>query len=400
MIKRQFLAVIILFFAVSAGITAQSGDFMPHVSQIRVEARNNLIRLTWTDSPDVRGPVYIFRSARPFTGSVPANIRPVIVRYGAQNYIDDTDGMENLYYFIAASDTSGRRYDIILPRVNSAFVNLAQPQTSVINAPPVIVTSEPPEIFNLTARRDGERVIINYNTLHPQRNAILYRSMRPVRQTQDLLNAVIVQSGFRSSFVDSPVSGQWYYAIIYEDEITGGNISIRPGINTTTSGVIIHDDELMERFLRPIPLPFMSTTGHVPDGFLSDISQYTPLSPESASMLRNSRLPNKAPLELKRPRVFTVDLQSPAGGEESALVHIINEYFQRFDWENSLVYLQQYLSVPRSPEVQARGRFYLGQTLYFTGNYREALWEFLSFRSFHPAEANSWIDAVLAAMVH
>jgi len=403
--KGRFPAIFVLFFVSLMSLSAQSAnqrfnDFTPNVSQIRVESRNNLIRLTWTDSPDVRGPVFIFRSARPFTGSVPANIRPVIVRYGAQYYIDDTDGMDNLYYFIAASDTSGRRYDIVIPRINSVFVNLANPQSPVVENPPVIIASEPQNIFNMTARRDGERVIIRYNSLNPQKNAVLYRSMQPVTQPQDLLNAVIVQSGFRNSFIDRPVSGYWYYAVIYEDEITSGNISIKPGINTTIAEVVIFDDELTERFFRPIPLPFMSGSGNAPDGFLSDVSQPNPLSAEAIVLLKNSRLPHKAPLELKKPRVFSVDMQSPAGGEESALVHIVTEYFRKYDWEKSLTYLQQYLSVPRSPEVQARGRFYLAQTLYFTGSYREALWEFLSFRYSHPVEANSWIDAVLAAMVH
>lgn len=400
MVKRRFQAFFVLFLVSLTGLSAQSNDFIPNVSQIRVESRNNLIRLTWTDSPDVRGPVFIFRSARPFTGSVPANIRPVIVRYGTQYYIDDTDGMDNLYYFIATSDTSGRRYDLILPRINSVFVNLAHPESPVVENPPVIIASEPQNIFNMTARRDGDRVIVRYNSLNPQKSAVLYRSMQPVTQPQDLLNAVIVQSGFKNTYIDRPISGYWYYAVIYEDEITSGNISIKPGINTTTSEVAIYDDELTDRFLRPIPLPFMSASGNLPDGFLSDVTQPNPLSAEAVVLLKNSRLPNKPPLELKKPRVFSVDMHSPSIGEESALVHIVIEYFSKYDWEKSLVNLQQFLSVPRSQEVQARGRFYLAQTLYFSGSYREALWEFLSFRHSHPVEANSWIEAVLAAMVH
>jgi len=117
--KRFVLLIVTLHLAVCANVFAQSKDHIPYITQIKVESRNNLIRLTWVDSPDARGPVYIFRSARPFTGSIPANIRPVVVRYGEQYYIDDADDMENLFYFIAASDVSGQRYDIILPKINS-----------------------------------------------------------------------------------------------------------------------------------------------------------------------------------------------------------------------------------------------------------------------------------------
>ncbi|WP_461247278.1 hypothetical protein, partial [Treponema sp. R6D11] len=115
--KKMFFPVIFtLFLVVPVGIFAQSKDHTPYVSQIKVEPRNNLIRITWVDSPDAKGPVYIYRSARPFNGVIPANIRPVVVRYGEQYYIDDSDDMKNVYYFIAASDTSGQRYDIILPK--------------------------------------------------------------------------------------------------------------------------------------------------------------------------------------------------------------------------------------------------------------------------------------------
>ena len=397
-----FTAILALVLAVSSGLAAQDGNASPHVSQIRAESRNNLIRLTWVDSPDVRGPVYIFRSTRPFSGSIPANSRPVIVRYGEQYYIDDTEEMENIYYFIAASDTAGRRYDTIIPNINSTNVNLTQ---AAVLEPPVRDTPkvEPIQgISNLRVVRDGDRVIVTYDVAGPHKNAILYRSMQPVRRPQDLLNAVIVQSGISSPFVDFPVPGlSWYYAVIYEDEISSGNMGIRSGINATISAVIISGDDAAERAIRPIPLPVMSLRNAMGDNFfLTDISGQVPLSAETERMLRNTQMPPKAPLVKKAPRVFAVDLQSPSGGEESALFQIVKEYFEKRDWEGAQAGLTHYLTLPRSKDVEARARFYLGQTLYFTGNYREALFEFLSVKSLHPAEANVWIDAILTAMVY
>jgi len=403
--KRRFLILIILFVVFSANTFAQNRDFSPYVTQIEAEARNNLIRLTWVDSPDARGPVYIFRSTRPFTGVIPANIRPVIVRYGEQYYIDDTDDMENLYYFIAASDISGQRYDIILPYINSVSLIPGSGMDDVrASIPPSSVQTESIEgIYNLRANQDGERVIISFDTSAvTSRNAILYRSIHPIRQPQDLLNAVIVQSGIISPFVDLPVPGlNWFYAIIYEDEISSGNMGIKPGINATVSSVIIYSEQDQERSLRPIPLPILTLRNTMPDGFfITEIPSQIPLSAETVYMLGDIKMPQKEPLTLKRPRVFSADLVAPTSGEESALFQIIMEYFLKYEWENARISLQHYLSLPRSREVEARARFYLGQTLYFTGNYREALMEFLSFRSHNPAEANSWIDAVLTAMVY
>ena len=404
--KRLFLVIIILFLAAGWSVFAQNNDFVPYVSEINVEARNNLIRLTWVDSPHARGPVYVFRSARPFTGSIPVNIRPVVVRYGEQYYIDDTDDMQNLYYFIAASDVTGRRFDIILPRINSTSLITAQNQDEMSSAAHSDFqfpgSSVPMEgIYNLRAVQSGDSVVITFNVEGPQKNAILYRSTAPVRRPQDLLNAVIVQSRITSPFTDSPVPGlTWYYAVVYEDEISTGNMGIRPGINATVSPVSI-SGVTAERSLRPIPLPVMTLHNTMPESFfITEIPGLTPLSIESASLLRDTKMPSKAPLNLKRPRVFAVDLVAPTGGEESALFQIIMEYFVKFEWETARSSLNNYLSLPRTKEVEARARFYLGQTLYYSGFYREALMEFLSFRSLNLAEANKWIEAVLSAMVY
>jgi len=403
--KRLFTIVFMLIF--SATLSAQDRDFTPYVSQIKAESRNNLIRLSWVDSRDARGPVYVFRSVRPFSGTIPANIRPIVVRYGQQYYVDDTDDMENLYYFVAASDVSGRRYDVIIPQTNSTSVSLVhgkgedEEAVPIVEAPPA--KAEPVEgISNLRVMRDEERVIITYDYYGPPRKAILYRSMQPISRSVDLLNAVIVQSGITSPFVDFPVPGfSWYYAVIYEDEISSGNMGIKPGINTTTSAVTIHTQRVAEQAMRPIPLPMMTLRSAMPDGFfLRETFEYRSLSAESANMLKSTQMPSKVPLRLKNPRVFTVDLEAPTGGEDSALFQLITEFFVRFEWENARVSLQHYLSLPRSPEIEARARFYLGQTLYYAGNYKEALMEFLSFKSLYSAEASSWIEAVLAAMVY
>jgi len=405
--ELYFLPIFALLLVFPANVSAQSRDSIPHISKISVESRNNLIRLSWTDSPAAKGPVYIFRSARPFVSSIPANIMPVTVRYGQEYFIDDTDDLENIHYFIAASDTSGRRYDIILPQVNSTGLNyIHDPNNRESASLPARETRGSSSdvsrgISNIAAKQEGERVIITYDASGQSRNAILYRSIQPLRQVQDLLNAVIVQSRITSPFIDLPVPGiSWYYAVIFEDEISSGNLSIRPGVNATVTPVTIAVQDAADRTLRPIPLPILTLRNTMPEGFFQEIPEQIPLSTASADLLNKTRMPQKIPLALKGPRVFAVDLQAPTGGEESALFQIISEYFIKFDWKNALAGLRHYLSLPRSKDIEARARFYLGQTLYYSGNHREALMEFLFFRAHHPAEAGSWINAVLAAMVY
>jgi len=410
---KKILLFQAMFLVMSAimPLAAQSGDFFPYISQVRAEIRNSLVKLTWIDSPDVKGPVYIYRSARPFGGQIPANIRPIAVDYGTEFYIDDAEDVENIHYFIAASDASGRRYDIIIPRINSTGIVDGHPLPQPEETPyPSVAAAPVSAVSNLAARldADGESVVIAYRTPEPRRNAVLYRSMQPVRQPLDLLNAVIVQSAFVSPFVDFPAPGiPWYYAVIYEDEILTGDMTIIPGYNATTYPTVIYGGgQAAKPSLRSIPLPLLTLDSVMPPdggagGFLSGEIRNIPLSAASENMLKNSiRYANKPPLVLKSPRVFVADLQPPSSGEESALAQIVDEYFEKFDWQGALISLQHYLSLPRSPDIEARARFYLGQTFYFTEKYREALLEFLSLKSFQPVEANLWIEAVLTAMVY
>jgi TolA-binding protein len=50
--------------------------------------------------------------------------------------------------------------------------------------------------------------------------------------------------------------------------------------------------------------------------------------------------------------------------------------------------------------MEARARFYLGQSHYFSGSYREALIEFISVQSLYPVEANEWIQEILSRLVN
>jgi hypothetical protein len=160
--------------------------------------------------------------------------------------------------------------------------------------------------------------------------------------------------------------------------------------------------EEAEDAVRAAPLPYMTVRKAVPDSdFFWDMPASRPLSGEALQALENSPTPPKAPLVLKKPRIFKADMEAPSGGgEEEALFLILQEYFKKWDWENAAASLREYLSLPLPKDVEARARFYFGQSLYFTEKYREALFEFMSVKPLHPVEANIWIEAVLTAMVY
>jgi hypothetical protein len=405
MIHKQFIAGLVFFTAALCGFAqnAAPGDaiFSPFVTRLTAETRNNLVRLSWVDSRDVQGPVYVFRSAHPFTGTNPSDLRPVELPYGSQSYVDETEGSGGIYYFVAASDTSGQRYDIFIPFYNTVVVNFpeAPPREA---APPLAPAGEaapfrPAGVTGIEARAQGEGVVVAWQLMGTGRNAVLYRSSRPIRQTQDLLSAVIIQSGGISPFVDYPGPGTVsYYAVVLEDELTRGGVNIHPGINATLSPVETAAAAPARPGIRPMPLPPLSV--YTPGGDYSGLPSPVPLSESSAHALRNVPPARSAPVP-KRPRAFSGDLEAPAGGEESGLRSIVQGPFLRRDWQIAQAELLRYLSMPHSANVEARARFYLGQTYYYTGKNRESLVEFLFVQSWYPNEANEWIEAALAAIV-
>jgi TolA-binding protein len=137
-----------------------------------------------------------------------------------------------------------------------------------------------------------------------------------------------------------------------------------------------------------MPLPLMTASNAAPAG----VSE-TAKVPE-----KTSAPPNVSPF-LREPFVFAEETRFLTDTEEAVLSQIVREFFEKGDWDTARALLQQYPTLPRSKDTGERARFYLGQTWYFTENYREALFEFLAVKPVYPAEAGIWIDAVLAAMV-
>ena len=415
---KRVLATL-LFFVMALGVYAQNyapaGDsFYPYVSQLTAETRNNLARLTWVDSQDARGPVYIFRSTRPFAGVVPPEMRPTMVSYGTQAYVDESEGSGTVYYFVAASDAQGRRYDIFIPYTNTAtavFSPAAWGDASpAYQGTPQIKTPVPaPEtkylddaaIANLSAGSQGEGVIITFAASGIAKKNVLYRSTQPILRVQDLLYSVIIQTGISSPFIDYPAPGaSYYYALVFEDDISRGVLEIQPGKNATTTAVVIAaKPQENTPPIRAMPLPSLSVYKTSPSGdSFSGLPSPVAAPSKPIGNLEITRREQSAPLQTKRPRVFARDLEAPGGGEDSILRVIVQGPFAQREWPSAREKLLQFLSIPRSKASEARARFYLGQAYYFSGKNREALLEFLAVQSTYPNEANEWIEAVLATM--
>ncbi|MDR1950565.1 MAG: hypothetical protein LBQ38_14340 [Spirochaetaceae bacterium] len=391
---------------------AGNAVFAPFISRLRAEVKNNLIRLSWTDSSDARGPVYIYRSKTPFDNAHPySRIRPVEVPYGAQSYIDEIEETGIWHYFLSSSDETGKKYEVFIPYTNTIDVSVDS-LTDLTEGMGTARTAWPPiesPIFSLAAAVEGDGVAITYRMTEGIKDTVLYRSVEPITHTADLLKAVIVESGTQSPYTDYPVPGiSYYYAVITEEELLSGTVGIFPGYNSTLTPVEVPagryrvglGDSL--RTVRSIPLPLISVNA-ISSGAAGqvDLPVPVPLSREASRALASIR-PSQRPTTQKSrkpPRAFSQDLRAPAGGEESTLRSIVQGPFMKWEWEKTREELLRYLSLPRSETSEARARFYLGQAYYYTQDIREALFEFLMIQSQYPEEANEWIQATLEQMI-
>jgi len=404
---KKTLPLIFLIIA-ATGVFAQQTDEVPadiqaYVTGVHAEARNNLIRLTWTDSPDTRGPVYIFASTVPFGGDVEfiPGI-PVAVPYGMESYIFEIDDPGIYHYHVAAGDEAGLyyyvniRYDNIITIQIEEEVPAETAETAPVEAETTRRSDTSGTVSGLRAVVDNDRVVINFRA-ESDASLVLYRSIRPIRNAPDLLGAVIIQSNIRSPCTDFPVPGiPYYYAVVQENELTRGNIRIQPGVNATTEPAQLAFEKTAET--RSVPLPLISLTADSQIAAQSVIPAGVELSSETRRILENIPSHRSAGLPPAGSRIFGMDLEASGGGEEYLLGSIVQGPFRDGEWEAARDELTQFINIPRSRAIEARTRFYLGQCMYFMNSPREALFEFLSARSVYPDESAEWIQAALRMM--
>jgi hypothetical protein len=347
----------------------------------------------------------------------------VEVPYGAESYIDEIEGPGAVYYFAVASDEWGQKYEIHIPFGNSISVQVSASAEGLAasTGDPAAPGPAPeaasavweqgrrrdgPSISGISAVVEGEKVIISFNAGEGEK-PVLYRSVRPFNETMDLPSAVIVQSEISSPFIDYPVLGiPYYYAVIPEQDIITGTVEIKPGANATIESVEVPagrrtDLSDLALTIRSVPLPHISLQTASPGmNAFSDTPARSELKSETAKALEDIPSLPKKEEPLKRPRAFREDLLVPAGGEEDTLRSIVQGSFAKKDWESAGNELKRYLSLPRTRASEARARFYLGQCRYFSGAYRESLFEFLAVQSDYPDEAAEWIQSALNMMTN
>ena len=391
-------ALVVVFSAqtqdTGAGEVQENEVFAPFVSQLEGEIRNNLIRLSWKDARDIRGPVYVYRSDMPFS-AVLVLPTPVEVPYGRGSYLEEAETPGIFHYMVVASDQYGRKY--ILPILNTNTASITVPPENIpgyrerLNEGARLATSAPnapvPSIQGINVRMEEDRVIISFSGADREKNLLLYRSLSPITKQEDLLSALIIKQKASSPLIDYPLPGiKYYYALIYEEDLAAGLFSVRSGYNVTGAVQVAGSARSGSRTM---PLPGLNLSAPPQDSFPGFFSE----SPGSVlfSMERSSGNTSK-----KSPEVFPDDLAKGGTGDEYQLRLIVQGYFSLKEWGKAAEEFRRYLELPRPKDFRARAQFYLGQVYYFQGKPREALFQFLLAQEQYSEDCNSWIQSVLS----
>lgn len=98
------------------------------------------------------------------------------------------------------------------------------------------------------------------------------------------------------------------------------------------------------------------------------------------------------------PYFFEEDMFAPDGGDGYILFETLRGGLVQRKYRESVELFIDFLSVNRNADVTNRAEFYLGESFYFCGEYKNAVRCFLSVQETFPALAKKWLDSSLDLM--
>ncbi len=399
---RKLLLAGTFFFILTSLNAQQTGEvFAPFVSRVRAVAENNTVKLTWKDSEHIDGTYRIYRHDAEITaGNFHQAVRVGEVEQGTESFTDYPDSTGPFYYAVLVKDPDNKLYELFIP-----FRNVTTKSVALKNLGTEQELSA--EINDIGAQVQKDSILVTFESSKEDRELIVYRGTSPIRSAADLAFVQPLRAipSSRSSFQDFPVPGiNYYYAILDSGLVKVGDITFRPGRNSTILPAIIPVGNrvgLPETTVsRNLPLPMLPLTRSIetgrnldspPSPFLPEMRELSLAASKSvASLMQKVESPDYETLEST---ILDVD-KGPvvSGGEEYTLKSILNREFKEKRWLETEKLFRNFLSVHRSEDIEKRARFYLGQTLYFQEKYFDSFMQFILIRDSLYTEVNPWLD--------
>lgn len=153
---------------------------------------------------------------------------------------------------------------------------------------------------------------------------------------------------------------------------------------------LTHESEFRMREM-PLPIPTDIL------GFGQDARAMSDNAKQNVENLANGSTKQK-PEPFKTPYFFEDDMFAPDGGDGYILFETLREGLVQRKYRESVGLFIDFLSVNRNADIANRAEFYLGESFYFCGEYKNAVQCFLAVQEIFPALAKKWIDSSLDLM--
>jgi len=405
--RIAFLAVLILpIVSVSAQQTQTApGTGAAFVSRLAAQPVGFQIKLTWLDAPGFTGACIIYRGTEELTTqSLPKALRVGSVPTGVGYFVDTPPDRSDYFYAVALQDAAGTAYSLLVPFRNKTSIPVAVQTT----APEETLAASIDKIkASLTGA--GDSIQVSFTTSNPTRDLLLFWGPAPLTTPEDLLRSTTTTpldpGSTRYVVAALPGVDYWFavldaglYKIGKTPLVKGANVTSAPVQVPVTAGHLSLSQPSIPR--RALPLPSLSLTRDVESNqLLADDSVPTfpvekAIDPTTEKAIAGLRSAAPGTRHMPRgPSVLHVDTTPSPSGEVARLLDIVQGPFLGGDMATTERRISDFLSLPRSPELEAHARFYLGQVYFVAGRTRDALLEFLEADEFYYQETEPWVDA-------
>jgi len=283
--KHSAICAFLLVFAGTLCLHAQEDPekvFAPYPSRIRVGVRGRDIVVTWVDSTDVNSGYAVYRHTDfPDQNNFQDAVLLGYAENGETGFAYTPEDEKSYFYCVLGripeAEITGteKEYRLFIPLRNVSMdaVSVAPQDTSAPGPAPAPVQTAKPAgdkiLSGILARVEKDAIAISIDAPEDTGRLIVYRGTSPITTTSMLLDAAlaaIIEQG-SGPYRDFPVPGiDYYYAIIPESDLAGGQVSLIPGVNTTVEPVSIAAGSyrvglpLVSATSRSMPLPYLVLT--------------------------------------------------------------------------------------------------------------------------------------------
>ena len=390
-------------------LTAAPQGVIPFASRLNADASGYRIKLTWKDSADVKGEYLVFRYSEEISETTIAKASLLArVSAGIESFVDFPPDLRGYFYAVLVEDAAKKRFGVFIPFRNITSTAVAAETTATEDELATLITG-----IRTAVSAEGDAVLLSFDSSNPARDLLVFWGTAPLAIAEDLLRGTSktnIDPGVTTYSIPAIPGVNYYFAVLDAGYYKAGKVPLEAGQNTTTSPIQIPRSASATAELpiaperRTLPLPALQLTQSVETGrnlpteepYALPESQWISSATEDAIGRIVSTMPETREIGPK-PMILESD-SAAAGGELASLSTVIKNQFAAGKYAEAGRLIEDFLSIRRKPDIEARAHFYLGQIKYFQNDTRNAVMEFLLAEEYFYPETRKWLEACFARL--